>query len=214
MAAITDASNTKQVAELNTKLQQFAYVEGYEPSAADAATFAVFKKAPTQPVAVARWYRNIASFTEAERKAWSSGAGTSAEAAPAAKDDDFDLFGSDEEEDDAEKERIKQERLKAYAEKKSKKPGPIAKSNIIYDIKPWDDTIDLDSLVKKIKSEVTMDGLVWGAHKILPIAYGVNKIQLMCVVEDEKVSSDDLEERITGYEDEVQSVDVVAFNKV
>ncbi|CAD5217367.1 unnamed protein product [Bursaphelenchus okinawaensis] len=213
MAAITDANNAKQVQDLNTKLQQFAYVEGYEPTAADAATFAVFKKAPTQP-ALARWYKHIASFSEAERKAWKSGSGASTSAAaPAAKDDDFDLFGSDEEDDD-EKERIKQERLKAYAEKKSKKPGPIAKSNIIYDVKPWDDTIDLEALVKKIKEEVAMDGLVWGAHKILPIAYGVNKIQLMCVVEDDKVSSDDLEERITGYEDEVQSVDVVAFNKV
>lgn len=109
---------------------------------------------------------------------------------------------------------MKQERLKAYAEKKSKKPGPIAKSNIIYDVKPWDDTIDLESLVKKIKEEIVMDGLVWGAHKILPIAYGVNKIQIMCVVEDDKVSSDDLEEKITSYEDEVQSIDVVAFNKV
>ena len=35
-------------------------------------------------------------------------------------DDDFDLFGSDEEKVDEEAERIKEERLAAYAEKKSK----------------------------------------------------------------------------------------------
>jgi translation elongation factor EF-1beta len=52
------------------------------------------------------------------------------------------------------------------------------------------------------------------AGKILPIAYGINKLQICCVIEDDKVSSDWLEESITGLEDLVQSVDVVAFNKV
>ncbi len=48
-------------------------------------------------------------------------------------DDDIDLFGSDE---DEEAEKIKEERLKAYAEKKAKKPGIIAKSSILLDVKP------------------------------------------------------------------------------
>lgn len=49
-------------------------------------------------------------------------------------DDDIDLFGSDE--DDEEAARIKQERLDAYAAKKSKKPALIAKSSILLDVKP------------------------------------------------------------------------------
>lgn len=49
-------------------------------------------------------------------------------------DDDFDLFGSDEEDEEAA--RIKQERLDAYAAKKSKKPALIAKSSILLDVKP------------------------------------------------------------------------------
>lgn len=49
-------------------------------------------------------------------------------------DDDFDLFGSDEEDEEAA--RIKQERLDAYAAKKSKKPTLIAKSSILLDVKP------------------------------------------------------------------------------
>jgi elongation factor 1-beta len=36
----------------------------------------------------------------------------------------------------------------------------------------------------------------------------------MCVVEDEKVSVDDLTEEITAFEDYVQSVDIAAFNKI
>lgn len=38
-----------------------------------------------------------------------------------AADDDFDLFGSDDEEEDEEKKKIVEERLKAYADKKSVK---------------------------------------------------------------------------------------------
>ena len=49
-------------------------------------------------------------------------------------DDDFDLFGSDE--DDEEAEKLKEQRLKEYAEKKAKKPGLIAKSSILLDVKP------------------------------------------------------------------------------
>ena len=35
-----------------------------------------------------------------------------------------------------------------------------------------------------------------------------------CVVEDDKVGTDFLEENITGIEDYVQSMDVAAFNKI
>lgn len=48
-------------------------------------------------------------------------------------DDDFDLFGSD---DDEEAEKIKEQRLKEYAQKKAKKPALIAKSSILLDVKP------------------------------------------------------------------------------
>jgi hypothetical protein len=65
-----------------------------------------------------------------------SQAGPSKKEATPAKDDDFDLFGSDEEEEDEESKRVREERLAAYAAKKSKKPGPIAKSSVILDVKP------------------------------------------------------------------------------
>lgn len=49
------------------------------------------------------------------------------------EDDDMDLFGSD---DDEEADKLKEQRLKEYAEKKAKKPGVIAKSSILLDVKP------------------------------------------------------------------------------
>lgn len=59
-----------------------------------------------------------------------------------------------------------------------------------------------------------MDGLVWNKdYKILPVAYTVKKLQIGAVVEDDKVSTDDLFEIIESWED-VQSTDVVSFQKV
>ncbi|KAM3927814.1 elongation factor 1-delta isoform 3-T3 [Leptodactylus fuscus] len=127
-------------------------------------------------------------------------------------DDDIDLFGSDEEED-AEAARIKEERLRQYAEKKAKKPGLIAKSSILLDVKPWDDETDMAKLEECVRT-VQMDGLLWGSSKLVPVGYGIKKLQIQCVVEDDKVGTDLLEEEITKFEDYVQSVDIAAFNKV
>ncbi|XP_012820596.1 elongation factor 1-delta isoform X6 [Xenopus tropicalis] len=127
-------------------------------------------------------------------------------------DDDIDLFGSDEEED-AEAERIREERLRQYAEKKAKKPGVIAKSSILLDVKPWDDETDMAKLEECVRT-VQMDGLLWGSSKLVPVGYGIKKLQIQCVVEDDKVGTDILEEEITKFEDYVQSVDIAAFNKI
>lgn len=135
-----------------------------------------------------------------------------APAKPADNDDDFDLFGDDDE-DDEEKKRITEERLKAYNEKKSKKPALVAKSSVLLDVKVWDDTTDMNALEKAVRS-VEMDGLVWGTSKLIPVAFGVKKLQIQCVIEDDKVSTDLLEEKICEFEDYVQSVDIAAFNKI
>ncbi|XP_050712159.1 elongation factor 1-beta'-like isoform X7 [Eriocheir sinensis] len=129
-------------------------------------------------------------------------------------DDEVDLFGSDDdEEEDEAAAKVREQRLKAYAEKKSKKPGPIAKSSVLLDCKPWDDETDMGVMEKEIR-KIEMDGLIWGAAKLVPLAYGIQKLSILCTVEDEKVSIDDLSEKIQEIEDYVQSVDIAAFNKV
>merc|ERR1711874_803890 len=72
------------------------------------------------------------------------------------------------EEESEEKKRITEERLKAYHEKKSKKPQVIAKTSVLLDVKPWDDETDHDQMLASVKS-IEMDGLLWGAHKLIPI---------------------------------------------
>ncbi|XP_045716791.1 elongation factor 1-delta isoform X1 [Phyllostomus hastatus] len=139
----------------------------------------------------------------------------SRKAAPAAEDDeddDIDLFGSDEEED-KEAIRLREERLRQYAEKKAKKPVLVAKSSILLDVKPWDDETDMAQLEACVRS-VQLDGLTWGGSKLVPVGYGIRKLQIQCVVEDDKVGTDLLEEEITKFEEHVQSVDIAAFNKI
>ncbi|KAF5288778.1 hypothetical protein FQA39_LY15269 [Lamprigera yunnana] len=220
--AFGDLTSDKGIAALNEFLKDQSYISGYQPTQVDVDTFkAVAGKTPdVKYVHALRWYNHIKSYSDAEKKQFPGGACPMKTAAPttapvkedADDDDDVDLFASDDE-DDSEAEKIREERLKAYADKKSKKPILIAKSSIVLDVKPWDDETDMKEMEKNVRT-IEMDGLVWGASKFVPVGYGINKLQIMCVVEDEKVSVDLLSEEIQKFEDFVQSVDIAAFNKI
>merc|ERR1712027_28871 len=211
-----DLKSAAGVKALNEYLAENSYIEGYVPSQADTAVFEALSGAPKSDTPHAlRWYNHIKSFAagmeqfpkaQKDASAYTSGAA-------AADDDDVDLFGSDDEEDDEEKKRITEERLKAYNEKKAKKPKVIAKTSVLFDVKPWDDETDMEAMKDACKS-IEMDGLTWGATKLVPVGYGINKLQIMCTVEDEKVSIEELSEKMAEFEDFVQSVDVAAMNKI
>jgi len=222
-----DLKSPAGVKVLNDFLADRSYIEGYVPSQADIAVFDALSGAPSADLCHAlRWYNHIKSYQREKgslpgvKKALgqygpagvedTTSAGGDADAA-ADDDDDLDLFGSDEEDEEAE--RIKEERLAAYNAKKSKKPALIAKSTILLDVKPWDDETDMAELEKCVRT-IQMDGLLWGQSKLVPVGYGIKKLQIACVVEDDKVGTDILEEQITAFEDFVQSVDVAAFNKI
>ena len=64
--------------------------------------------------------------------------------------------------------------------------------------------------LEKTMRSIEVDGLTWGASKLVPVGYGISKLQVNLVVEDEKVSIDDLQAQIEGDEDHVQSTDVVS----
>ena len=103
---------------------------------------------------------------------------------------------------------------KQKEEATKQKKVPIAKSLIIWEVKPWEAETDLDEMAKQIIS-IEQDGLFWKTeYKKEPIAFGVFKLVIGCVVEDAKVSTDDLQEKIEALEDFVQSVDIKAFNKI
>ena len=91
--------------------------------------------------------------------------------------------------------------------------------------------------MEKAVRTITSEGLLWGVcklpvllcsmlnqcqcviclsflAKLVPVGYGIKKLQIGCVVEDDKVSIDWLTEEIQNFEDLVQSVDIAAFNKI
>merc|ERR1711899_330746 len=109
---------------------------------------------------------------------------------------------------------IKEKRLAEYAAKKAKKPTVIAKSNVILDVKPWDDETDMAEMERRVRS-IEMDGLLWGTSSLVEVGYGIKKLRITTVVVDSLVSIEDLTERIQDEnEDLVQSVDIAAFNKI
>ncbi|KAJ0435478.1 putative translation elongation factor EF1B/ribosomal protein S6 [Helianthus annuus] len=87
---------------------------------------------------------------------------------------------------------------------------------VLMDIKPWDDETDMQNLEEAVRS-VQMEGLLWGASKLVPVGYGIKKLQIMLTIVDDLVSVDTLfEEHLTvePINEYVQSCDIVAFNKI
>jgi len=209
--------------KLEEHLSRRSYVEGYTPSQADVAVFKALSQDLGYPN-VARWYKHIKSYeAEFPTLSGSSSAGAifTGEASPAPAptgkkeedaDDDIDLFGSDEEED-AEAEKLKAERVAAYNAKKANKPKTIAKSVVTLEVKPWDDETDMEALEKSVRS-IEQEGLVWGNSKLVAVGYGIKKLQITLVIEDELVSLDELQEKLAEFEDYVQSSDVAAMQKL
>ncbi|EEU47803.1 uncharacterized protein NECHADRAFT_102367 [Fusarium vanettenii 77-13-4] len=224
---LTDAGATV----LNTWLSTRSYIVGQSASQADVAVFKALSSAPDAekyPHA-ARWYKHIASYESEfatlpgdaaapystygpETAEVTINPAAAPEKAEGGDDEDVDLFGSDEEEDE-EAARVREERLAEYKKKKDAKPKTIAKSVVTLDVKPWDDETDMKALEAGVRA-IEKDGLTWGASKLVPVGFGVSKLQINLVVEDEKVSIGDLEEEIQELEDYVQSTDVAAMQKL
>ncbi|KAI1345101.1 hypothetical protein F5Y15DRAFT_405323 [Xylariaceae sp. FL0016] len=226
----TDLLSDAGVTMLNSWLTTRSYIASYSPSQADVACFKAIQSAPdaAKYPNAARWYKHIASFEDEfatlpgdASKAYTVYGPDKAEVtlnpakAPdaAAEDDDDDLFGSDDEEEDPEAVRIREERLAAYKAKKAGKPKAAAKSIVTMDIKPWDDETDMVALESSVRG-IEQDGLVWGASKLVAVGFGIKKLQINLVVEDDKVSTDELQDTIQEFEDYVQSTDVVAMQKL
>ena len=71
----------------------------------------------------------------------------------------------------------------------------VSNSLIWFAIDPEDAETDLDSLAKRIMKDISMDGLAWKQqYKKEPFAYGICKLLIACVVQDELVSIEQVQE--------------------
>lgn len=85
---------------------------------------------------------------------------------------------------------------------------------VLFEVKPLDSETNLDDLAAKILN-LTGDGIYWKSeYKKEPVAFGIFKLVIGVTVEDDKVSVDGLQEQIEALEDMVQSVEILAFNKI
>lgn len=218
--------------KLDEYLLSHSYITGYQASKDDITVYSYLAKPPPADYANAsRWYKHIdallrisgvsgegagvtvegcAPITE-EAVATPPAADTKASAAEEEDDDDdVDLFGEETEEE----KKAAEER--AAALKASGKKKESGKSSILMDVKPWDDETDMKKLEEAVRN-VQMEGLTFGAAKLVPVGYGIKKLQIMLTIVDDLVSVDDLIENYLTVEpinEYVQSCDIVAFNKI
>ncbi|PWZ10674.1 hypothetical protein Zm00014a_041564 [Zea mays] len=214
--------------KLDEYLLTRSYITGYQASKDDLAVYSSFLADPSSKyINVARWFNHIDALLRLSGVT-AEGLGVKVEPsavpsasildvadgqAPAADeddDDDVDLFGEETEE---EKKAAEERAAAAKASGKKKESG---KSSVLLDVKPWDDETDMAKLEEAVRS-VQMEGLLWGASKLVPVGYGIKKLQIMMTIVDDLVSVDTLiedhlcAEPVSEY---VQSCDIVAFNKI
>ena len=241
MASTSVAQLAGNVASLNSYLATRSYLTGYTPTSDDVLCFADVKAAPDQKqfLNAARWYKHIASFTEAERKAWAAGAGSvtlqpsttkpqtpakPSAAAPAAaakkeeeeEEEEDDLFGSDDEADAAHEAALKAKVAAARAGKPQVEK-PKQRSLIVLEIKPNEMETDLQAMAIQIKEKISHPGIQnWGhEHKLLPVAYGIMKLAISVVVWDDDIDTETIEDMIMElFPEDIQSIDVAAMSKV
>lgn len=224
-------SSATGIKKLDEYLLTRSYISGYQASKDDLAVHAALAKPPSSEyVNASRWYHHIEALLRIsgvsgdgcgvtvqgsaplveDAMANLSVADTKASEAEDDDDDDVDLFGEETEEE----KKASEER--AAAVKASGKKKESGKSSVLLDVKPWDDETDMKKLEEAVKS-IKMEGLLWGASKLVPVGYGIKKLQIMMTIVDDLVSVDDLVEDYLTAEpanEYIQSCDIVAFNKI
>ncbi|XP_054806487.1 elongation factor 1-delta 1-like isoform X1 [Prosopis cineraria] len=225
-----DVNSASGLKKLDEYLLTRSYISGYQASKDDITVYAALAKAPSaEYVNASRWYEHIDALLRISGVS-GDGSGVKVEGSlpmadetiatpPPADtkatsaeedDDDVDLFGEETEEE----KKAAEER--AAAVKASSKKKESGKSSVLLDVKPWDDETDMKKLEEAVRG-VQMEGLLWGASKLVPVGYGIKKMQIMMTIVDDLVSVDSLiEEHLMNepINDYVQSCDIVAFNKI
>ncbi|CDI76795.1 elongation factor 1, putative [Eimeria acervulina] len=153
------------------------------------------------------------------------------------EEEDIDLFGDD---DDGEELKKLAAKKKDEEKQKKKKAEVVNKSMLVIEVKPNSSETNLDEIAVEIK-KINMNGVSWGENiKKVPIAFGLYKLQVQCVILDDLVDTQEVLDRIEeigmneedkqkreeilqrGEDDQdyeelsglVQSAQIVSFNKL
>ncbi|KAI1718565.1 EF-1 guanine nucleotide exchange domain-containing protein [Ditylenchus destructor] len=88
--------------------------------------------------------------------------------------------------------------------------GLIGRSKVVFDVRPIDAATNMAEMERVIRS-IQADGIQWGESQVLPVAFGVKKLRIACLLDDKKVTTEWIEDGIAGRDDLVQSVDIVGI---
>ncbi|EDO05933.1 translation elongation factor-1 beta subunit family protein [Babesia bovis T2Bo] len=233
---INTVSSASGLSQLNEFLSYHSFVGGVKAPSTD--DIAVYKKLGSAPDAnayphVARWYKHVSTWVQNPPSDLAKG---EFPVTQEKQSDDIDLFGDDDEEDEAMKKKM--EAMKASKGKKRE----AAKSSLVIHIEPASVDTDLDEVLRLVK-EIKLEGVTWGAASAkIPLAYGIQKLQVSCTILDDLVNTNEITELIEElglteeqkeqrrlkqeqeeeYDEEeeeeimglVQSANIVSFNKL
>jgi len=195
--------------ELDIVLSKGSYVNGgFAPTSDDFDTLIRIREDSIKDLSnVTRWYNHLRTFTKEEKRACPNSPKTHSKKdlpkdetydksliSDAAKanheskqevevEDDFDLFGEETAEEKAVKEAItKIDYSKAKAAK-----VVVGKSSLVFDVIPNESEEKCNyEVFFKALSAIVMDGVVWGEKfKVVPMCYGLQKIQMVATILDE-----------------------------
>ena len=114
---------------------------------------------------------------------------------------------------------FKDEVIKSW-KKEDKKPEEkgknkeVDKSHVILEVKGWEADQDLQALAEKIINTIKKDGLSWNTgFKVEEVAFGVKKLIIAFLAENEKCSVQEIVDELESWENDIQSVDIISFNK-
>ncbi|GBE60086.1 EF-1 guanine nucleotide exchange domain-containing protein [Babesia ovata] len=188
---LSKVATREGLVELNEYLADHSFVGGAKAPSTD--DLAVFRKLGKSPGAeefahVDRWYRHVSTWAQSPPADLAKG---SLPVEAEKKSDDIDLFGDDdEEEDDAMKKKM--EAMKASKGKKRE----AAKSSLVIHIEPASVDTDLDEVLRLVKN-IRIEGVTWGeASAKIPLAYGIQKLQVSCTILDDIVNTNEITDMI------------------
>jgi elongation factor 1-beta len=224
--SITDDSH---LTTLDGALKDNLYIGGHAPNAEDTLVYEQYVQAKSEPnqdkhLNLWSWFALVTLFGEHIRQSWAHSEKQQApkketkKEAPKPKaevvDECDDLFGEDTEEDKAKLQKMKDDKEAEKKVVKKEKAPLIQKSIVLLEVKVWEMEQDLDALALRVIA-VEKEGLMWKTeYKLEEVAFGMKMIIVGLVIEDEKVSIDDLIEELQAWEDDIQSVDIRSFNKI
>lgn len=191
-------------------------MEGWSFSEADTQCFQAIALRPdaSRYPHLYRWYIHIVAL-QSNHTSFSESSGPPPPLHFMNKDETNTNMITDEQQEEEKEAAELLSRLTLEAQERTLEKEAKQRTLVVIEIKPFDIEQDLMELWNKIVTNIKQDGLKWGQScTLVPVAFGIKKIQTTFVMGIENSSEDIAEAIQEAYADEVQSVEIISMNVV